>query len=81
LDGRAQYNLACYYARRGDEAPPGSTEQTANYARAFENLLEAIETASPDLAKWALKDPALAGLQAHVGPPGFQNAIAAAAPP
>jgi hypothetical protein len=62
LDYRARYNLACYYAGRGDDRSNG-TSSTDDYRRAFSELAEALRTAPMDLVKWAEDDPSLAGLR------------------
>jgi Cyclic nucleotide-binding domain len=57
LDYRARYNLACYYAGRGDA---GKREA---YEKALSELKAARKEAPGDLLKWAKEDPSLAGLR------------------
>jgi tetratricopeptide (TPR) repeat protein len=65
FDYRARYNLACYYARRGDDGEP-------EYFRKAFSELEASLKAAPqsDLVDWARKDPSLSGLR---GDPDFKK--------
>jgi hypothetical protein len=69
LNYRGHYNLAAYYARRGDKAL-GPEEQTRCYGLALDELDACFEAATNDLKAWAQDDPSFEGLRKYDDPEG-----------
>ena len=69
LNYRGHYNLAAYYARRGDHEAD-SEEQARWYRRALDELDASFEAATDDLKAWGQDDPSFEGLRGYDDPEG-----------
>ncbi len=69
LNYRGHYNLAAYYARRGDN-DADSGKQAEWYRLALDELDASFEAATDDLKAWGQDDPSFEGLRRYDDPEG-----------